>query len=396
MTRNFIKPICLCLPIWSLLAWPADASKAVTQNLSKGDVLLVTDAKDAPDSVKQSGKLKRYAQANEEVGLQFNTGQTATVTTNLFPANTIASTHMAVKGKGTDIRYQGKWKGDASGGYPILVLTDHGKLTWEAQAQIDLVMDGSFFTRQIWVQGDGTGTLELAEGFIADRTKDATVANAMGTIRLGGATLVTNHTQSLPYNSRPDGRGGIYHNGHIVFEATTASTWIVQTNQQVYSAQIDFNTDGTIDCQKPLTHNGQRRVCLQVGPGGPFVSSGAFRTKRPDVTITKTGPAMLSLDGQQSYEPGAKLIIEQGLVRMHTDPGAGARVSKTAGPHLSIEVKQGGKLHIAAEVARLHTIHVHAGGELSIEDDSTVELHKPLQAEPGAKLTKAERIELKP
>jgi hypothetical protein len=214
-------------------------------------------------------------------------------------------------------------------------------------------MNPNFFTRQLWVWGDKTGTLELAQGFIADRTQGASVANAMGTIRLGGARLVTHASHSLPYNTRPDGRGGVYHNGHVVFEHQPGSVWSIRSQPQIYSAQIDFESDGTLDCQTHLTHNGQRRDCLAVGNGGPFVSTGAFRTTKAEVTITKTGPGMLSLDGQQSYLPGARLLVKAGLLRMHTDPGAGAWVQAQAGAELTLEVESGASLVLAAPLIRL-------------------------------------------
>jgi len=369
----------------------APAQQTLTQDLAKGDALVIASAEEAPAQVTQNGKLKPYANGYTDIGLIFDTGAEATIDTTIRGANSVASTVIGVRGTDTHIRYTGTWHGDDSSAFPILVLTDGGHMTWEPEAEIDFVMDPNFFTRQLWVHGDGTGTLELAEGFVSDRTQDATVANAMGTIRLGGATLVTHHSQSLPYNTRPDGRGGVYHNGHVVFEQKPGSTWIIRANQHIYSAQIDFDVDGTIDCQKPLTHNGQRRVCLRVGNGGPFVSTGAFRTTAQNVTITKTGPAMLSLDGQQSYKPGSRLVIEQGLVRMHTDPGAGAKVAQDAGPFLEIEVKPGAKLHLAADAA-LRSVRLHAGAAMSIEEDVTVSVSDGVTLEADATLVGEDRI----
>jgi len=377
-----------------LLAALLAASPQIKQDVSAGDALVVTDADAAlPDTVVQAGRLKPYVNNHAEVGLQFRTGAETAVDTDLKPANAVATTIMGAHGEGTHVRYAGHWVGDASAGFPILSLTDGGKVTWEADAVVDFVMPDNFFTRQLWVHGDGTGTLELAEGFVADRTQDATVPNAMGTIRLGGATLVTHHSRSLPYNSRPDGRGGIYHNGHVVFEQQPGSTWVTKTNQHVYAAQIDFAVDGTIDCQAALTHNGQRRVCLPVGNGGPFVSSGAFRTTRPDVTITKTGPAMLSLEGQQSYEPGATLVIKQGLVRLYTDPGDGGRVSETAGAHLVVEVHDGATLHVAAPTARVASITLKPGATLTIEPDTQVVASEGVVVEAGAAFDAEARVD---
>ncbi len=379
------KPFAVAAVAAVFVVAPALADEVVRQDVSRGDALEVTDGS-GPARVIQSGTAKPYRADYVGVGLVFNTGKETTTRTQLKPANSVATTMLGVRGKETHVRFAGNWEGDASGGHPILVLTEGGRITIEPEAQIDLVMDLNFFTRQLWVHGDGTGTIELAEGFIADRTQNATVANAMGTIRLGGADLITHHSQSLPYNSRPDGRGGVYHNGHIVFEQKPGSTWHIQTNPQVYAAQIDFDVDGTINSQQPITHTGQRRVCLPVGNGGAFVSTGAFRTTSPDVAITKAGQAMLSLEGQQSYLPGSSLHIKQGLLRIHTDPGAGQRVAKEAGPFLHIEVYDGGRLHFAAATSHLKSIRLHHGAHMSVEDDVVVHLTDGLTVDAGATL----------
>jgi hypothetical protein len=229
-------------------------------------------------------------------------------------------------------------------------------------------MHPNYFTRQLWVWGDGTGVLELEEGFVSDRTRGATVPNAMGTIRLNGATLVTHHSQSLPYNTRPDGRGGVYHNGHVVFEGDTPSTWSIRSTPHRYAAQIDFAADGTLDLQAPLTHNGQINVCLPVGNGGPFTSTGAFRTTKPGVTITKTGPAMLSLEGQQAWMPDSTLVIEEGLLRIHTDPAQSGRLGGDYGNHLNLVIKQGATVVIASPKVHLASLTVEEGGTVQVLD----------------------------
>lgn len=363
------------------------AGENVVQNLGKKDYLEITDPKTKIKSIKQTGVFKKYVDDVFKVGLHFKTGSEYVLDASILLANFQSGGLLGVHGKGTHVRYKGKWKADGGGTFPRLALTTGGKMTWEPECEIDFVMHPNFFTRQLWVSGDNTGVLELAEGFISDRTKGATVPNAMGTIRLAGATLITHHSHSLPYNTRPDGRGGVYHNGHVVFEHKPGSTWIIKTNPHIYAAQIDFAAAGTIDCQAPLTHNGHRRDCLQVGNGGPFMSTGAFRTTRPNVTITKKGPAMLSLEGQQGYRPGSKLIVEEGLLRIYTDPGAGDRIHKESGVFLDLTIQEKGKLLFAAPLTRLQRLHLKKGSTCWLKKNCRLEVQE-LKVEEGAKFSK--------
>lgn len=341
----------------------------------------------------QSGRIKRYSEAMFEQGVQLHDIGTVRADFTWRGANTVSSTLIGIHGPESHLIFEGTWRGDSGGAYPMLALTKGAKLTFSEKAHVDLVLEGSFFTRQIWAYGDGTGTIELAEGFVADRSKGAQVEDACGTIRLNGVNLISHHSQSLPYNVRPDGRGGIYHNGHVVIEGTTPSTWTIASNPQEYSAQIDFHYDGTIETQTPLTHNGQRRDTLAVGAGGVFMSTGAFRTCEENVTITKTGPAMLSLDGQQGYYPGSHIIVAEGLLRMHTDPAAGDHYDENAGNYLHLEVKNKGRAFLGAAVNRLAALTVEAGATFELGPQSTLEVSGPLQIAEGATVVGMERIQ---
>lgn len=366
----------------------ADEPVTLRQDLSKGDYLLIEDVKTKlPDVLIQaSGRLgKRYSEDLLKVGLHFRTGQTMDLHTDLRMQNLNTSHVVGVHGKDTHVRYHGKWEGDGGNAFPHLLLTEGGHFTLEADANMDLVQQGSFFTRQLWVYGDNTGTLELAEGFIADLTKSEPVPNALGTIRLGGATLITHHTRNMPANTRPDGRGGAYQNGHVVFERVPGSRWIVKTNNQIYPAQVDFTTSGVIETQADLTHIGHRRIALPVGAGGHFTSSGAFRTLREDVTITKTGPAMLSLDGEQAYQKNATLRVEDGLLRLSTDPGIGQRTDEKAGPFLTLHAVKSGKVHLAASELRMQALRLDDESQGWIDRDCTLDASAGVHIAKGAK-----------
>ncbi len=346
----------------------------VRQDFKKDDALWVNAEDPVPTKITQTGKVKRYSEQMVGDGVHFQTGGVVDLKGDIIGRQVHNGGLVGVHGQGTEVRFSGHWKGDEGGAYPMLVLRDGGKMVWTKDATVDFVMAGTFYTRQLWVWGDGTGILELEEDFRSDLTEGATVPNAMGTIRLNGATLITHHSLSLPYNSRPDGRGGVYHNGHVVFEGEGPSTWSVRSTPHRYSAQIDFASDGTLDLQAPLTHCGTFQVNLDVGGSGNFTSTGAFRTTRPGATITKTGPAMLSLEGQQGWQENSTLVVEEGLLRIHTDPAESERLGEKYGNHLNLVVKRGGKVVFSAPRIRLGSLTIEPGATVWHLDGVTLEV----------------------
>lgn len=346
----------------------------VRQSFKKDSALWVKQGDPVPTRIEQTGKIKRYTEQMLTDGVHFQTGGVVDLSADIIGKQVHNGGLIGVHGKGTDVRFSGHWKGDEGGGYPMLVLRDRGKMVWTPEATVDFVMASNFFTRQLWVWGDGTGVLELEEGFRSDLTEGGTVPNAMGTIRLNGATLITHHTLSLPYNTRPDGRGGLYHNGHIVFEGETPSTWSIRSTPHRYFAQLDFATDTTLDLQAPLTHSGTFQVCLPVGNSGPFTSTGAFRTTKPGATITKTGPAMLSLEGQQGWHPDSTLDVKEGLLRIHTDPAQSDRLGGEYGNHLNLIIRKDAKVVFAAPTIRLASLTVEPGATVWHLDGVTLEV----------------------
>jgi len=366
----------------------SDAASELSQDLTKGDYLEVTSEGEVPETLTQSSGLwkydKVYGDIAYKVGMHIKTGKPITLATNIRPAGSSDSPVIGAHGKGTEVRFVGKLSGDSNNGFPNLVLSNGAKFVISKESEIDLVMADSFYTRQLWAHGDGTGTIELEEGFVADKTQGGTVPNAFGTVRLNGVNLITHHSDSLPYNTRPDGRGGIYHNGHIVWEHQPGSVWTIKTRPQIYRAQLDFSTDGIIDCQAPLVHAGKRRVTSPKMVGGVFQSSGAFRTRKEGVTITKRGPAMLALEGQQGYYPDSTLKVEEGMLRMTTNPGNGDRFDPHSGSFLTLEVGQGAGALISAEHAQLEQVIVADGGWFETFDDTNLSTTEGIRIGKGA------------
>ena len=99
-------------------------------------------------SIKQSGKIKRY-DAMMQHGVHVRDAGEVQADFNFIAGNTVASTLLGIHGPDTHLIYSGKWSVDASGGYPMLALTDGGRLTITEDAHIDLVMAGSFYAANL-------------------------------------------------------------------------------------------------------------------------------------------------------------------------------------------------------------------------------------------------------
>jgi hypothetical protein len=392
--NRFTSPAHLCtgLAVTILLSVPdplGAEEKVLRQNFT-GDnpYTLITQASDIPDQLIQKSGIwksdKAYSQQAYEVGFHIQTGTEVAMSTQIPVTEWNCSHVIGAHGKGTVVRFTGHWQGDGGSSFPNLVLSEEARFIITPEAHIDYVLADSFYTRQLWAYGDGTGTIEIEEGFLADRTNGGTVEDAMGTIRLNGVHLVTHHSRNLPFNTRPDGRGAIYPNGHIVWEGQPGSTWTVETHPQIYPAQLDFHVDGTINCQAHLTHNGQKLVTAPEMVGGVFTSTGAFRTCEPDVTITKTGPGMLALDGQQGYYPGAALMVHEGTLKMSTNPGNGYRYDSNAGAYLSITADANARVLLSAERSDLQAMHLKGQSKLYTFSDSTVNVADGITIGPEA------------
>ena len=142
----------------------AAVDASITQDLKRDPALTLGADIAQVQTIRQVGKPKRYSEQMLTGGVHVRDAGEVHANFTLQAGNSVASTLFGVHGDNTHVLYGGHWQGDASGGYPMLVLTEGGRLTFTAETHVDLVMEGSFFTRQIWAWGDGTGTIELAEG----------------------------------------------------------------------------------------------------------------------------------------------------------------------------------------------------------------------------------------
>ena len=335
-----------------LAGWLTVASaQTVSLNVTSGGFLLLDAAPPAGTEYRFQGTLKEYLATVATAGLHFDGGATLAVSNRLFPADANGSPIVGVRG-GTTVSYAGIWQADAGNTKSQVYLAGAGRLVLESGADLDFIND-SYFTRQLWVSGDGSGVLELAAGFVADRTVAGTVPDGLGSIRLGGATLVTHATESLPLGYRPRSGQSPQANGHLVFENVDGSTWEVRSAPQTYLGAVWFRTSGTVRAHSDLTHAGT----TQSAPD--YVAANAFQTISDNITVTKEGPGRLIFAAETAWRPGAVLDVKAGAVRWETDPAAGRRYPSGAeegGPNLDLRLTKGTEAEFLAPLSRLASI----------------------------------------
>jgi hypothetical protein len=277
-----------------------------------------------------------YQSSSWSNGLHFTNGQTNTVNNDFDGSDIIVA---GVEGEGTVVEYGGSLNAENNGALN-LKLSNGGMFKLGADARCDLV-NGALYTRQMWVLGDGSGTFEVEEGFVADRSK----GDGFGSYRFSNTTFISHSTDGLPTNVMngcsdcPDGYEHL--NGHLVFENEGGSRWIVRSNDQVYKAALWIWKPITIVTEKNLTHVG-RFVHLQTDGYGEYALAGGFQLLSPGITLTKEGPAALNLNGEQAYESNTTMDIRQGAVHFNSNAAGGTfRGGGSGAQSLQVRVARG-------------------------------------------------------
>jgi len=309
-----------------------------------------------------SGKIGsgRYDPLLLNSGLRFSGGAKIEVLADIALVNTTSSPSLQVIGPGTEVRYRGRWNGDEGGTFTSLALREGGRWIIAADAFVDLVGSGGGFTRQLWVYGDGTGGIELEEGFVADRSLGGTVPEGLGSIRISNTTVTTHASQSLPLTIRLAANGDTQQNGHFVFENEAGGIWRTMTNPQTYTGALWLGVNMTIDAQTAITHTGITTF-LVTADNQPYTAANAFQTTADNVTVTKSGPARLTLAGEIAFRAGGVLAVTNGSVDMRTNPAAGMKISNggVAGPNMQLAVSAGAWARFGAPLSSLARITNH-------------------------------------
>jgi hypothetical protein len=313
-------------------------------------------------------------------GLHFGGGGTMTLSATL--ATEPASSQIMGVHDHTTLRFEGSLIANNGGQSPGLALTNGGRFLVAADAELDFIVPETFYTRQLWTTGDGTGVIEFDEGFVANQTENGTQGKGIGSLRLSNATVVTHHSQSIPLGFRMRSDGSLQANGHMVFEDAPGGAWSIRTNPQEYFGAIWIFQDTTIDTQVDFTHYGTNE------PNSDYLAENGLSIVNT-ATLTKTGPATLMFAGDHAYKSGSILHIQEGSVVFQTDPSNAPLFSKQGvqGPTLNVEVATGARFVASAAnigIASLDsaggTVEVHGEldladpGGLSLDEASTLEI----------------------
>lgn len=242
---------------------------------------------------------------------------------------------ISVLGNAGKLEYAGTWNADSGTIISWLRLEAGGHFVLTEEAEMYFIKEG-FFTLQLWVHGDGTGTLELAEGFVADHTEAGLVRKGIGSIRMGAGTLISHHSQNLPLGYRPRADGSVQTNGHLVFENSPGSRWIVRGTDQVYPGAVWIFQGMEVITESDLIHVG-----VTEGSSNYTAQNGWSILK--GVTVSKRGPGRLTLAGEQSYASGAVLDVQEGTLSLQSDPAAGRSLyGSVTGAQLTLQIAETG------------------------------------------------------
>jgi len=302
-------------------------------------------------------------------GLILNPTEDLTFTSEIATLNG-GSPHLAVVGEAGRVDFAGRWLADTGSIISWLRLEEGGHFRIKSEADMRFIKTG-FFTLQLWVTGDGSGTLELEEGFVADQTENGTVRDGIGSIRMGAGTLVTHHSGNLPLGYRPRADGTSQANGHLVFENQSGLRWEVLSNDQAYPGAIWIHKGVEIHTEADFTHIGVTESSSNyTAQNGFSVLSSA--------TVRKTGPGTLTLAGEQSYAPGAILQVDEGILSLQSDPAAGQSLyGAVTGAQLGLSIATGGRVEWQTD-GSIQTLtstgELFLGGPLRIRNGGIVQL----------------------
>lgn len=331
-------------------------SSGVGAMIFKGD-LAVGDAR-------FSGAITAFDPVVLNRGIHFDGGGSRAMTGKITAVNFNDDIVLGARNN-TTVTYSGAVKADQSNDFN-LALVNGGKVVFSKDADFDLI-NNAYFTRQFWVYGDGTGTMELAADLVADKTNNGTTDKGYGAFRLGNATLITHHTQSLPEHVRPSPTAGPGINGHMIFTNQAGGTWKTATSAQTYRGGVWIYNDATIETDADLTHTGV------INTWSDYTNHGAFQTLAAGTTITKKGTGQLILAGEQAYQSGASIAIDAGTVVFQSDAIGGTIKEGTAGQNLGVDVGADGAVDVQVSTLHLRSFSVASGAVTRLAGGTKIE-----------------------
>jgi len=288
------------------------------------------------------------------IGLIFTGGGSRTIGTGLAAEDAVAG-KIILATTATPVIYNGTWQGGGAAQESYAVIHDGGNITLGTDARLNLVTTDLTSLRTLHAWGNGlSNTFEIATGFIADRTVGGTIPEGLGGLEIKDATLITRASAGLPVVTKLDGQGATHRAGLITFIGTTAK-WQTASAAQTYDGGVRFDTSATIQTDQDLTHTGTTSQKWD----------GQWQVPTAGITLTKTGPAWLTLE-TQGYVAGTALMVNEGSVRFTGDAGAGWYEGNYA---------RGANAAITAPPTPDRTLAVNVGSAAAV---ATVEFAAPL------------------
>ena len=365
--KNFftLLLIACCLP--SI----AQVNVNITTDYIPVTTTFVDSVYNVPDSYIFSKRLIPYSTDLDTKGLQFLNNTTTIVNNTLTILDVQSHSLIGAQGANTKVIFKGKsYLKEGGSSRAHVIIKTGGHFFIHRNAEIDFILPISFFTRQFWISGDGTGKFELDEGFVADHTDSGTVAKGVGSLRVSNSLLITHHTQSLPLGFRPNsitnaGRADI--NSHLVFEDKPGSIWRVLTNDQDYKGGLWIYVNTCFDTQKNLKISGKNSVWAD------YTNYGGIQMIGANLTLCKTGQGSMILNGSHSYNSGSTIRIDEGTVDFLTDPTTtNAGFSASNKNDLSLIVESNGKLKYSADSIRIDSLILKPGAVIEANINSTL------------------------
>lgn len=274
------------------------------------------------------------------------------------------------------VRFSGLWKADNNYTKPILNLRNGSRFEFLGGSEMQLVFPAyGNFTRQLWAKSDGTGTVALMPGFIADRSERGQKSRGCGSIRFYDCNLETHDSAGLPVYYRPESKdpSKAYLNSHLVWErAGGKSKWLVKGSDQHFIGGLwVYDSVFTIQTDKDLHISGR------LAYWSDYINYGGLIWAHPNNTIRKTGSQNLIISGDWNTMKGSQLIIAEGGLEVRSDPMASKhepinialnKAKHEHGQYLSLKQMEGTQLLISADSFHLKKIQLNAGSTLVLKE----------------------------
>ncbi len=177
---------------------------------------------------------------------------------------------LAVNGPNTSVHITGKWDGDGDNQFNWLVVNNGAKVYIDSTAQLDTISDTGKL-RTFGARGDGTGTVEFADGFVANARDSIPDVVEFYVWSPGNFRWITHSDTNFP-------------DSNIEINQEDGGVWSVQTRAQTTECGVTTSRSFTIETQADLT----------LGKDAAFHSFDGTKT------VTKTGAGTLTVAGEWS------------------------------------------------------------------------------------------------